>query len=125
MWRDLQQTPCFCFYLSVASFVYEINAVQGATINLLCNIPQSSQKVAQALWYKESGDGQRTRFKEEASGEMEQMQQLNYDESVKITNAVIEDSGTYHCESPEGEKLSTVRVTVQGRLPALLIHFYF
>lgn len=115
MWHNLQQTPCLC--LSVASFVYEINAVQGSTIYLPCNIPQSSQILANALWYKETDTGQRIYFRDGASGEMERMQQLyplDYDQSVMISNVVTEDSGTYHCESPEGEKLSTVQVTVKG-----------
>lgn len=105
--------------LSVASFVYEIKAVQGSTIYLPCNIPQTSQLLAKALWYKETGAGQRTYFREDASGELERMQQLNpldYDQSALIRNLVTEDSGIYHCESPKGEKLSTVRVTVTGRL---------
>lgn len=101
----------------IASFVYEINAVQGSTIYLPCNIPQSSQILANALWYKETDTGQRIYFRDGASGEMERMQRLyplDDDQSVIISNVVTEDSGTYHCESPEGEKLSTVQVTVKG-----------
>lgn len=50
---------------------------------------------------------------------------LAHDQSVIITNVVSEDSGTYYCEYPVGVKLSTILVTVKGRLIALLVHFYF
>lgn len=124
MWRDLhQQTPCLC--LSVASF-YEVNAVQGSTIYLPCNIPQFGQIQANARWVKETDAGQRVVYEEGTSGEMERIQQLypwDHDQSIIITNVVLEDSGTYHC-SFEGETLSTVQVTVKGRLTAMLVHLY-
>lgn len=125
IWHDLQQTSCLC--LSVASFVYEINTFHGSTIYLPCNVPQFNQIPANALWYKETSAGQRVDFREGASGEMKPMQQLyplDQDQSVILRNVVTEDSGIYHCEFPKGEKLSTVRVTVKGRLTAPLLHFY-
>lgn len=126
MWRDIRQTPGLC--LAAESFVYKINAVQGSTIYLPCNIPQSSHILTNALWYKETDAGQRIDFRDGASGETERMQQLyplDPDQSVIMTNVVMEDSGTYYCEFPLGEKMSIVRVTVTGRLIALLVHFTF
>lgn len=125
MWCDLQP-PCLC--LSAEFFVYAINAVQGSTIYLPCNFAQSSRILANAQWYKETGDGQRIYVGEGASAETQRMQQLyplDPDQSVIITNVVMEDSGIYHCQSAEGEELSIVQVTVEGRLTALLVHFTF
>lgn len=123
MWPDLQP-PCLA--LSVASFVYEINAVQGSTIYLPCSIPPPGQVLANALWSRETGPEPTTRSREQASGDRERLQQLyplDHDQSAIIRNVLIEDSGTYHCQSPGGERLSTVRVTVTGRLTVPLLHF--
>ncbi|XP_056892238.1 plasma protease C1 inhibitor [Takifugu flavidus] len=102
----------------IASFAYDINAAQGSTIYLPCYFPHSSQILANALWYKETGIGQKTllHFSKEPLDELERVQQiypLDQDQSVKFTNVLMEDSGTYRCESPEGEELSVVRVTVK------------
>lgn len=119
------QNSCLC--LSAASIVYDINAAQGSTIFLPCYLPQSSQILVNALWYKETGIGQKTllHFSKEPMDELERLQQiypLDQDQSVKFTNVLMEDSGTYRCESPEGEELSVVRVTVTGKLITLFIH---
>ncbi|CAF93615.1 unnamed protein product, partial [Tetraodon nigroviridis] len=102
-----------------ASLFYEINALQGSTIYLPCIVPQSNQIPAKALWYKETDAGQRSDFREGASGEMQRLQRypLAHDQSVIITNVVSEDSGTYYCEYPVGVKLSTILVTVKAPVP--------
>lgn len=120
----VQPNSCLC--LSAASIVYDINTAQGSTIYLPCYFPHSSQILANALWYKETGIGQKTllHFSEKPLDELERVQQiypLDQDQSVKFTNVLMEDSGTYRCESPEGEELSIVRVTVKGKLITLFI----
>lgn len=112
--------------VSAASIIYDINAAQGSTIYLPCYFPHSSQILANALWYKETGIGQKAllHFSKEPLDELERVQQiypLDQDQSVKFTNVLMEDSGTYRCESPEGEELSVVRVTVKGKLIILFI----
>lgn len=120
----VQPNSCLC--LSAASIVYDINTAQGSTIYLPCYFPHSSQILANALWYKETGIGQKKvlHFSEKPLDELERVQQiypLDQDQSVKFTNVLMEDSGTYRCESPEGEELSIVRVTVKGKLITLFI----
>lgn len=113
-----------CLCLSAASIVYAINAIEGSTIYLPCYFPHSSQIPAKSVWYKETDEGPEYLL-EGSSAKLERVQQLyplDQDQSVKLTDVLLEDSATYHCESAQGEELSTIRVTVKGRLITLWIH---
>lgn len=120
----VQETSCLC--LSAASIIYNINAAQGSAIYLPCYFPHSSHILAKARWYKEMGDGEKILLNvgEDSLDELEHVQQiypLEEDQSLKFTNVLMENSGTYRCESPKGEELSIVRVTVKGKLITLFI----
>lgn len=123
-WRDPQLKPCLC--LPAGSITYDLSAVVGSTIHLPCILPHSGPILANALWFKETGFGQVTQVHiPQDSAEMDRMQQLypmDRDQSVLFRNVVLEDSGIYYCKSAEGEELSTVRLTIKGRLIALLNH---
>lgn len=123
-WQDhvAQQTPCLC--LSAAVIADVIHAIEGSTIYLPCYFPHSSQIPAKAVWYKETDEGPKYLL-EESSAKLEQVQQLYplvQDQSLVFRDVLLEDSGMYHCTSAQGEDLSTIQVTVKGRLITLWIH---
>lgn len=99
-----------------ASFSYMIKAPVGADIYLLCNLPPSSQVKANALWFKVT-DGRRTQLNLEETVEdsrVERRYPLDHDQSIIIRQTVMEDAGTYHCESADGQKLSSIYISVEG-----------
>ncbi|XP_070842671.1 plasma protease C1 inhibitor [Chaetodon trifascialis] len=103
-----------------ASVRYTMKAFKGSTIQLLCNFPLSSQVEANALWFKETGLGERTQLNTgddstDGKRRVEQLYPLDHDQTIVIRDIVIEDSGIYTCESAEGEKLSTVYIDVEVR----------
>lgn len=46
---------------------------------------------------------------------LELLYPLDRDQTILLQDIVMEDSGIYHCESADGEKLSTLYITVEGR----------
>lgn len=46
---------------------------------------------------------------------MEHLYPLDHDQTIIMRDIVMEDAGIYRCDSPEGDKLSTVQVIVDGR----------
>lgn len=109
-----------CFHLFVASVDYTIRVFKGAIINLPCHFPLSSEVTINAKWFKQTGPGKWTQLNliDESTDGNERVKQLypgDYDQTIIVRDAVIEDDGIYKCESPEGKILSTVQVIVRGR----------
>ncbi|CAK6977173.1 plasma protease C1 inhibitor [Scomber scombrus] len=101
----------------VASIGYAIKVNQGSDVYLPCNFPPSSQVEIDALWFKETGGGKRTLLnqKETATDDSPRVElryPLDHDQSLIIKETVMEDTGIYHCESTEGQKLSSVYLSV-------------
>lgn len=100
-----------------ASIAYMITVPEGSTTHLPCYFPPSSQVKANAVWFKETAEGKRKLQSEEASVDdttrVEQLYPLDQDQTIIIRGTVKEDAGIYSCESVEGEKLSSVYITVE------------
>lgn len=99
---------------------YTIIIPEGSTAHLPCHFPPYNQVKANAVWFKETGGGKRTKLSQEESSadgsiRVELLYPLDNDQTVIIRKIVMEDDGIYHCESAEGEKLSSVHIIVEGR----------
>nr|AFO64913.1 C1 inhibitor [Oplegnathus fasciatus]AHA51697.1 C1 inhibitor precursor [Oplegnathus fasciatus] len=97
---------------------YTIKAFTGTNVHLPCHFPPSSQVTANALWFKETGVGKRTRLNagDESTGDNARVDLLypgDHDQTISLRDTVMEDAGIYSCESAEGQKLSTVYVIVE------------
>ncbi|XP_034544718.1 plasma protease C1 inhibitor [Notolabrus celidotus] len=102
----------------VAANVYTIKIVEGQTANLPCHIPTSSQVTANALWFKETRDSQRTKLnlEDDPTDDEKRIEQLyphDHDQAIILRNTVSTDTGIYYCVSTEGETLSTVYTFIQ------------
>ncbi|KAM8772411.1 plasma protease C1 inhibitor [Acanthopagrus schlegelii] len=102
----------------VATIVYTIKINVGSNVHLPCHFPPSSQVSANALWYKEMGAGMVTRLTlgDSSTGDdakVEQLYPMDHDQSIILRHTAMEDAGTYHCQSAEGDKLSTVNIIVE------------
>ncbi|XP_053187052.1 plasma protease C1 inhibitor [Scomber japonicus] len=101
----------------VASIGYEIKVNQGSDVHLPCNLPPSSRVETNALWFKETGGGRKTLLNQEGTASDDSPRvnlrfPLDHDQSITIGETVMEDAGIYHCESVEGQKLSSVYLSV-------------
>lgn len=115
---NLQESELFVSS-STASIGYVIKVNQGSDVYLPCNFPPSSRVETDALWFKETGGGRKTLLNQEetASDDSPRVDlrfPLDHDQSIVIKETVMEDAGIYHCESVEGQKLSTVYLSVVG-----------
>lgn len=109
---------CVCIF--VASVIYTISVFNGANIYLPCHLPLSSEVTINAKWFKQTGPDKwrQLNLTDESTDGRERVKQLypgDYDQTIIVRDAVIEDDGIYKCESPEGKKLTTVQVIVRGR----------
>ncbi|KAI3352413.1 hypothetical protein L3Q82_005376 [Scortum barcoo] len=122
------ELPCYSYQIDfiTASITWKFNALVGYTVkvytggsvNLPCHYPPSSQVRANALWFRDTVTGKRTRLNvgEDTTGDnpkVELLYPLDHDQTIIIRNVVIEDAGIYSCESAEGKKLSTVYAIVE------------
>lgn len=118
--KNIQYESFFlCLHLFVASVIYTIRVFKGSNIQLPCHLPQSSEGELNAKWFKQTGDEWRQLNLSDGSTDgderVEQLYPGDYDQTIMVRDAAIEDHGIYKCESPEGKKLSTVQVIVEGR----------
>lgn len=110
----------------VAINVYTIMIPEGQDGHLPCHLPSSGGVMASALWFKETSAGQRTRLDlEDNSTDSEKKIERLYpddpDQSIILRNTVLEDAGTYYCESAEGETLITLYTYIRAA-PTVAIH---
>ncbi|XP_041789969.1 plasma protease C1 inhibitor [Chelmon rostratus] len=103
-----------------ASVRYIFKVTEGSNIHLPCYFPLSSQVEANALWFKETGVGRRMRLNtgDDSTGDSEKVEQLyplDHDQTIILRQIVMEDAGTYTCESANRQKLSTVDIVVEVR----------
>ncbi|KAM9857110.1 plasma protease C1 inhibitor [Aulostomus maculatus] len=101
-----------------ASFIYSLRAIEGSTVHLPCHFPPSSKVEADAVWFKETDAGKRTRLNldDGSDGDDNRLELLypsDHDQTIILRNTIRKDAGIYQCESPEGEKLSTVHLVVE------------
>lgn len=91
---------------------------KGASVKLPCSLSHSEHVEANALWFRETSDGNRTAL---ISGNdtvsldkrAELLYPLDQDQTLKISEVTEEDEGVYHCDSAEGVTLSTIRLIVE------------
>uniref|UniRef100_A0A7N8X4P6 Serpin peptidase inhibitor, clade G (C1 inhibitor), member 1 n=1 Tax=Mastacembelus armatus TaxID=205130 RepID=A0A7N8X4P6_9TELE len=100
---------------------YTIKVTKGSNIHLPCHFPPTSQGTPNALWFKEVDGGERILLDLEEDSTFDKKLLLLYpgdkDQTLLLTNTEMENAGIYHCESANGEKLSTVRITVEVATP--------
>uniref|UniRef100_A0A3Q3W560 Ig-like domain-containing protein n=1 Tax=Mola mola TaxID=94237 RepID=A0A3Q3W560_MOLML len=96
---------------------YTFKTFEGSKIYLPCHLPPSSPVKDNAHWFKETDTGRtQLNLEESLTGDIERVEllyPLDHDQTIKFENTVLEDTGVYVCESPEGEKLSTVHLLVE------------
>nr|XP_020457777.1 factor XIIa inhibitor-like [Monopterus albus]XP_020457778.1 factor XIIa inhibitor-like [Monopterus albus] len=100
-----------------ASIGYTIRVATGSDeIKLPCHFPPGSQVTDAALWFKEKGSDNRAQLSpDDSTGKvgLEQLDPHDSDQTISLRNIVKEDAGIYHCETADGEPLSTVNVIVE------------
>ncbi|KAF3687670.1 Plasma protease C1 inhibitor [Channa argus] len=97
----------------VASTVYNIKAAAGSDVKFPCYFPTDQQVNNNALWFKDTNAGKtKLNLEDENNNKMEHLFPLERDQTVLLRDAVMEDGGVYHCESEDGQKLSTVNVVI-------------
>lgn len=97
---------------------YTMVVGKGASVKLPCSLSHSEHVEANALWFRETSDGNRTAL---ISGNdtvsldkrAELLYPLDQDQTLKISEVTEEDEGVYHCDSAEGVTLSTIRLIVE------------
>ncbi|XP_046900422.1 plasma protease C1 inhibitor [Hypomesus transpacificus] len=114
------------YTISVDAFSsYALKHKEGSIIVLPCERPQGAQPENYVLWFKETSEGQRRKLSPAESADQEQLKlsgRLEWlyadpqdeDQSIQVHQVTIEDSGTYHCESEEGEKFSSIELVVEA-----------
>lgn len=104
---------------------------EKSDVLLPCDIPRSKEVSANALWFKKDGKGEKIMLNLEDDGgkKFDLIFPQDPDQTIKIRNIAMEDAGIYYCEMDDGEELSIVNVTVEGRwflrfndLRTILIH---
>nr|XP_019966774.1 PREDICTED: plasma protease C1 inhibitor [Paralichthys olivaceus] len=101
-----------------ASFDYTLKVFEGSPVHLPCHFPPSSQVSANALWFKETDAGKKMSLNLQDDSDYDDQRlkllyPLDHDQTVLIRGTVMEDAGIYHCESTEGQKLSTIYIIVE------------
>ncbi|CAN9510393.1 unnamed protein product [Ophioblennius macclurei] len=108
-----------------ASHFITMKVTEGSTFTLPCYFPPSAEVTANALWFRETIDGKKTKLnlQDESDDEnkLEQLYPMDYDQSILLRRVVHEDAGLYHCESADGAKLTTLYIIVRDA-PALPSH---
>ncbi|KAM6940667.1 plasma protease C1 inhibitor [Xenentodon cancila] len=103
------------------SLCYTIKVAKGSDVNLPCFFQPSQQITANALWFKETKDGKRTKLNPEDDSLHEKKVDLLYpldpEQTILLRQAAVEDAGVYVCESAEGERLSTVNLVFDASPP--------
>lgn len=100
--------------LVAASIGFTIKVNQGSHVHLPCFLPRTTQESVNARWFKEAGERLETEGKNNTKIEL--LYPEDYDQTILVKHVAMEDTGVYHCESPDGETLSTVYLIVEGRL---------
>lgn len=106
----------------------DIKVTEGSDVNLPCYFPLSHEVTANALWFKEESLGEKTKLSSEDDWTHDKKVDLLYpldsEQTIMLRHATAEDAGVYICESPEGQKLSSLNVIVEGSnmLHKLLLH---
>lgn len=98
---------------------YAIKLKVGDEARLPCHFPPYSQVTANALWFKDLGVGKRTLLNagDESTDDNARVELLypgDHDQTLMLRGIVMEDAGTYSCESADGQKLSTVDLFVEA-----------
>ncbi|KAK2817044.1 hypothetical protein Q5P01_025235 [Channa striata] len=100
----------------VASIGYTVKVFEGSDVNLPCYFPSTSQVSNNALWFKETTTGKsKLNLEDDNNKKMQLLYPLDHDQRIVLRETVMEDSGLYHCELENGQKLSTVYLIVEVR----------
>ncbi|KAM9314836.1 plasma protease C1 inhibitor [Pholidichthys leucotaenia] len=105
------------FNIKVAGFnAYTMKVYANSDAYVPCNFLPSSQVKSDAVWFKETSFSSRMMLDFEDDSTDKKRELLypgDHDQTLLIRRVAMEDAGIYHCESPEGEKLSTVHIFVE------------
>ncbi|XP_056228466.1 plasma protease C1 inhibitor [Seriola aureovittata] len=101
----------------VALLDITIKVNRGSDVHLPCHFPPSSQVMANALWFKKTDPVGRTQLNPEDDTDdttrLSLLYPLDNDQTILIKDTIMEDAGIYHCESADGERLSTIYIIVE------------
>lgn len=101
---------------STDSLDLTIKVNQGSDVYLPCTLPPSSEVRANALWFKKTGIGRMPiNLEEDTADRISLLYPLDQDQTILMKETVTEDSGTYYCETPDGTRLSTIQIIVEGK----------
>lgn len=100
-----------------APIAYAIKVTEGTNVRLPCYLPPSRQERDNALWFKVSSAGKKTKLNldDDLTDDFKKTELLypdDPDQTIILRDIGMDDDGTYQCESAEGEKLSTVDIIV-------------
>uniref|UniRef100_A0A8C6TZ50 Serpin peptidase inhibitor, clade G (C1 inhibitor), member 1 n=1 Tax=Neogobius melanostomus TaxID=47308 RepID=A0A8C6TZ50_9GOBI len=99
-----------------ALITYTLVVGDGTDARLPCNFLSEYEVKANALWFKETASNKKKAMLTSADKNEEVRAKLLYpndhDQTMSLREVTTDDEGLYHCESPEGVLLSTVRLIV-------------
>ncbi|XP_072319071.1 plasma protease C1 inhibitor [Eucyclogobius newberryi] len=93
---------------------------EGANARLPCNFISAHDVKGNALWFKEGNKFTLLTSAGNTSsedGRASLLYPMDQDQAMTLSGVTAEDQGLYHCDSPDGLKLSTVRLVVKSALP--------
>lgn len=99
---------------------YTMVVGEGATPRLPCNFFPEYEVKANALWFKESSSNKSKAILTSVDGTLaedrkaELLYPFDHDQTMTLREVTMDDQGLYHCDSPEGVKLSVVRLIVKS-----------
>lgn len=101
-----------------ASISYTLVVGEGTNARLPCNFLSEYGVKVNALWFKEIASHKKKTMLTSADGTLgedgkaELLYPLDHDQTMTLRQVTMDDQGLYHCDSPEGVKLSTVRLII-------------
>ncbi|XP_047220756.1 plasma protease C1 inhibitor [Girardinichthys multiradiatus] len=116
VWEQGEVTTTYS--ITVESFHTTVKVLKDSVALLPCYLPSSSGAIPNALWFKETSAGKKTRLNTEedltTDGKIELLSPNEQDQTIKIENVGMGDAGVYICESVQGERLNSLQLEVEA-----------
>ncbi|XP_055079616.1 plasma protease C1 inhibitor [Periophthalmus magnuspinnatus] len=98
---------------------YIMLVAEGTNARLPCNYGSDHQVKGNALWFKEMANN-KIKMLTHADHTMSEdgkaglLYPMDHDQTMSLRDVTMEDQGLYHCDSPDGARLSTVELIVKS-----------
>lgn len=106
---------------------YVLVVGEGTSARLPCNFFSDYEVMTNALWFKETESNKKKAVLTSADSSSDEdtkaalLYPSDHDQTMILRHVTTDDQGLYHCDSPEGGTLSTVKLIVKSA-PTLAPH---